>query len=162
MISPEEYRAVMRNLVSGVTIVTTEVDGELYGMTATSFTSVSLDPMLVQVSLQQSSRTHEAVKRSGAMGVSILSARQERVARRFAMRGADGFAVSEVETGESGLPLISGAIGHLECRVVEEFEGGDHTIFLAEVTGGKAGIGSPLIHFQGDYYTTIGEEKGTR
>jgi hypothetical protein len=73
MILPEEFRAVMRNLAAGVTIVTTTLDGEHYGMTATSFNSVSLDPMLVQVSLDLKSRTYKAVKGSGLYAVNILA-----------------------------------------------------------------------------------------
>ncbi len=151
MISPEEYRAVMRNLVSGVTVVTTTADGRRYGMTATSFTSVSLDPMLVQVCLQKSSRTHGAMRRSRRLGISILAAGQEEVARRFSSHATDAFEGCEIVPGDTGLPLISGAIGHLEGRIVQEFEGGDHTIFLAEVEAGRAANGPPLIHFQGGY-----------
>jgi flavin reductase (DIM6/NTAB) family NADH-FMN oxidoreductase RutF len=160
MITAQEYRAVMRNLVSGVTIVTTELDGQPYGMTATSFTSVSLEPMLVQVCLEKDSRTHHAVKGSRDMAINILAAGQEQIARQFAAPGSTGFDNCEIAAGETGLPLIAGAIGHLECRVVQEFEGGDHTIFLAEVAAGKAGEGTPLVHFRGDYQTM--DEKGKK
>jgi flavin reductase (DIM6/NTAB) family NADH-FMN oxidoreductase RutF len=151
MITPDVFRAVMRNLVSGVTVVTTRFEGEQFGMTATSFTSVSVDPILVQVSLQKGSRTHEAVGRSGKLAVSILAAGQQRVAAAFAVPGSSGFQVCDVEEGPAGLPLIAGAIGHLESRVVDQFEGGDHTMFIGEVLSGHAGQGPPLIHFQGRY-----------
>jgi flavin reductase (DIM6/NTAB) family NADH-FMN oxidoreductase RutF len=151
MIDPDEFRAVMRNLVSGVTVVTTNIDGQRYGMTVTAFSSVSLDPTLIQVSLEKDSRTHEAVHRSGRLAISILEAGQDEVARQFAAPGSDGFEGSDIEVGETGLPLITGAIGHLECRVVKEFEGGDHTIFIGEVLEGRASAGTPLVHFRGSY-----------
>lgn len=142
----------MRNLAAGVTIVTTTLDGEHYGMTATSFNSVSLDPMLVQVSLDLKSRTYKAVKGSGLYAVNILAEDQVAVARRFAIKSDDRFEGLPVELGETGVPLLSGAIGTLECRVTEELPGGDHAIFVGEVVAGAAGSRPPLLYFRGMYY----------
>jgi flavin reductase (DIM6/NTAB) family NADH-FMN oxidoreductase RutF len=159
MIDPDEFRAVMRNLVSGVTVVTTSMDGQRFGMTVTAFSSVSLEPTLIQVSLERDSRTHEAVRRSGTLAISILEASQDDVAHQFAAPGSDAFEGCDIELGEMGLPLIAGAIGQLECRVVEEFQGGDHTIFIGEVLEGRSSAGAPLVHFQGSY-RGIADEKG--
>jgi flavin reductase (DIM6/NTAB) family NADH-FMN oxidoreductase RutF len=142
----------MRNLTAGVTVVTTVVDGEFYGMTATSFTSVSLEPMLVQVTLDKSSRTHAALSSSRKFGVNILGADQEALARKCSESLAmDRFEYADMKVGETGVPLIVGSIGMLECRLVDELEGGDHTVFVGEVVSGFADDGPPLIYFQGQY-----------
>lgn len=152
MITADEYREVMRNLAAGVTVVTTEVEGEFYGMTATSFTSVSLEPMLVQVTLDKSSRTHAALTASRKFAVNILGADQEALARKCSESLAmDRFDAADIKTGETGVPLIVGSIGTLECMLVEEVEGGDHTVFVGEVVSGFADGGPPLIYFQGEY-----------
>lgn len=159
MISEEGYREVMRNLAAGVTIVTTVVEGDFYGMTATSFTSVSLDPRLVQVSLDLESRTHAAVSQSGVFGANILSAQQIDIARRFATAGLDRFQDLEVTLGiKTGVPLFPGAIGFLECRVTDEIPGGDHTIFVGEVLSAATTDDPPLIHFRGNYHRLSKEE----
>lgn len=151
MVNPEEYRAVMRNLVAGVTVVTTRLEDKPSGMTATSFTSVSLEPMLVQVSLDRDSRTHDAIQASGKFAINILAADQEDIARHFSTAGVDRFQVCELRNGVTGMPLIVGAIGHLECSVVEETEGGDHTIFIGEVIHVDTDDRPPLLYFQGEY-----------
>lgn len=154
MTTPEEYRAVFRNLASGVTVVTTLHNGKLFGMTATSFTSVSLEPMLVQVSLAKAARTHDAVRDAGAFAANILAADQETVAREFATPQKDRETITATQPGKMGLPLIAGAIGHFECRVTDMVDGGDHTIFVAEVVQSAIEGGPPLVYFQG-CYTTI-------
>lgn len=142
---------MMRNLAAGVTVVTTRFEGAPSGMTATSFTSVSLDPMLVQVSLDRDSRTHDAIQGSGRFAVNILAADQEDIARHFSTAGVDRFQVCELRDGATGMPLIVGAIGHLECSVVDQTEGGDHTIFIGEVIEVDKEDRPPLLYFQGEY-----------
>lgn len=151
MIDPDEYRAVMRNLASGVPVVTTVWEGEFHGTTATAFTSVSLEPPLVQVTFDMNSNTRAIIEKSGVFAVSILAADQEQVARDFSAKGIDRFQNCSVKVGATGLPLIVGAIAHLECRVTEKFQGGDHTIYLGEVVHGWAEDNSPLVYFQGTY-----------
>lgn len=158
MIDPDGFRAVMRCLASGVTVVTTALDGAPYGMTATSFASVSLDPMLVQVSLRRTSHTHEAIRRAGAFAANILAAGQEEVAHHFSTYGLDRFGDLAVAPGPAGMPLLDGAIAALECRVVEERPGGDHTVFLGEPLSGRAGEGPPLVYFQGAYRRLAGQD----
>ncbi|MBY8870757.1 flavin reductase family protein [Micromonospora sp. PLK6-60] len=121
---------------TGVTVLT--VGGEQpRGMTANSFTAVSLDPPLVLVCVARDAVMHDALLRAGAFGVSVLSAGQERVARHFAGRrplGAEQFALVDTETGEhSGAPLIAGAAAQLECALWKTYDGGDHTIFVGRL-----------------------------
>ena len=158
MIDEAGYRAVMGNLAAGVSVVTALFDGQPHGMTATSFTSVSLEPILVQVSLDKTSRTHQAVREAKRFAVNILAADQITVAKRFAESGTDSYEGIGYRTSDSGLPLISGAIGVLECAVVDELEGGDHTIFVGEVFDGYHDDRPPLLYFQGKYRTLSEEE----
>lgn len=155
MTTPEEYSAVFRNLASGVTVVTTLNDGKFFGMTATSFTSVSLEPMLVQVSLAKDARTHDAVRDAGTFAANILAANQETVARDFATPQKERETITATHAGKMGLPLIDGAIGHFECRVTEMVDGGDHTIFVGEVVESAVEGGAPLVYFQGNYTTLL-------
>lgn len=151
MITEEGYKAVMRNLASGVTVVTTLVDSEPHGMTATSFTAVSLDPMLVLVSLDRSSRTHDGVKGARFFAVNLLSESQEQIARQFAVSGVDRFDSLPVVEGKNGLPLIKGALAGFECEVVDEFLAGDHTIFLGRPIEAYHTDELPLLYFRGGY-----------
>lgn len=152
VITADDFREVMRNLAAGVTIVTTEVDGEYFGTTVTSFSSVSLEPMLIQIALDTESRIHAAVKDSGKFAANILSVEQERLARRCAdSMAVDRFRGVDVTLGEAGVPLIDGSIAALECRVTAEFPAGDHTVFIGEVVAAHTGDGAPLLYYQGDY-----------
>lgn len=141
----------MRNLASGVPVVTTVWEGDFYGTTATAFTSVSLDPPMVQVTFDLQSNTRAIIEKSGIFAVSILASDQTQVARDFSAKGIDRFRNCSIHVGGSGLPLIAEAIGTLECRVIDKFSGGDHIIYLGEVVQGGAEERPPLIYFQGDY-----------
>lgn len=152
MITADDFREVMRNLAAGVTIVTTEVEGDYFGTTVTSFSSVSLEPMLVQIALDSESRIHTAVDKSRKFAANILSVEQEGLARRCAdSMAVDRFRGVDVTMGETGVPLIDGSIAAVECRVTGEFPAGDHTVFIGEVVAAHIGDGAPLLYYQGDY-----------
>ncbi|MEV0899203.1 flavin reductase family protein [Actinoplanes sp. NPDC049802] len=121
---------------TGVTVVT--VGGEQpRGMTANSFTAVSLDPALVLVCVARDAVMHELLLRNDMFGISVLSATQEQIARHFASRrprGAEQFAFVDTLTGElSGAPMIARAAAHFECRLWRTYDGGDHTIVVGRV-----------------------------
>jgi flavin reductase (DIM6/NTAB) family NADH-FMN oxidoreductase RutF len=121
---------------TGVTVVT--VGGpEPRGMTANSFTAVSLDPPLVLVCVARDALMHESLLGSGAFAVSVLGAGQEEVARHFARPrppGSEQFAFVDCETGvRSGAPLIADAAAHFECEIWRTYDGGDHTIFVGRL-----------------------------
>jgi flavin reductase (DIM6/NTAB) family NADH-FMN oxidoreductase RutF len=145
------FKAAMSHFASGVTIVTTEHDGTRYGMTVASFASLSLHPPLVLVCVEHSVKTHDAIAAAGKFGVSILGADQGDVSNRFASRVEDKFAGLGVRAGESGVPLIDGAITTLECSVRERLPGGDHTIFVGEVIHAETREGAPLLYFRSGY-----------
>lgn len=145
----------MGRFTTGVTIVTSRLGDELHGMTANSVTSVSLDPPLVLVCVDKSADSHDIMDRSGVFAVNILSRRQEHLARAFAIKEvADAHGLDEVphRTRATGAPIIEGSLAYLDCRVVERYAGGDHTIFVGEVVdAGPLSDDEPLVFFQGDY-----------
>lgn len=141
MVDPATFRDVMAQWPSGVTVVTTLVDGAWHGMTASSFSSVSLDPPLVSVCLDRRLYSHGLISGSGVFGINVLAKDQAEVARRFAgmVPGVeDRFAGETWTTADTGTPLLDSALGWLDCRVVHEYPGGDHTIFVGEVVAGHA------------------------
>lgn len=141
MVDTTTFRDVMAQWPSGVTVVTTLVDGAWHGMTASSFSSVSLDPPLVSVCLDRRLYSHGLISAAGVFGINVLAKDQAEVARVFAgmVPGVeDRFAGESWTTAETGTPLLDSALGWLDCRVVHEYPGGDHTIFVGEVVAGHA------------------------
>ena len=155
MVDPTVFRDVLAQWPSGVTVVTTLAPGEQqagaswHGMTASSFSSVSLTPPLVSICLDRKLYSHELISASGVFGISVLAKDQAEVARRFAGMVpdvADRFAGETWSTSETGVPLLDSALGWLDCRVLHEHDGGDHTIFVGEVLAGHtARKSAPLL-----------------
>jgi flavin reductase (DIM6/NTAB) family NADH-FMN oxidoreductase RutF len=141
---------------TGVTVVT--VGGASpHGMTANSFTSVSLDPPLVLVCIGRDANMHRSLGAAEAFGVSVLAAGQERVARHFANRrralGAAQFDSVDWSPGPlTGVPLIEGAIAGFECELWRAYDGGDHTIFTGRLLSMQRGVdGNALLFFNGRF-----------
>ncbi|WP_372734129.1 flavin reductase [Nocardioides sp.] len=159
MVDPTVFRDVLAQWPSGVTVVTTlaaPTDGSpeqtapsWHGMTASSFSSVSLTPPLVSICLDRKLYSHGLISESGLFGISVLAKDQAEVARRFAGMVPDvedRFAGESWSTAVTGVPLLDSALGWLDCRVVHEHEGGDHTIFVGEVLAGHtARKSAPLL-----------------
>ena len=152
---PEQLRQAMRLWATGVTVVTSLHDGVSHGMTVSSFTSVSLTPPQVLISLAQNTRTHSLTKKSRAFGVTVLAADQQDISDRFAGRiedEADRLAGLETLTLVSGVPLIKGGIAHFDCRVIATFTSGTHTIFIGEVLAAQGDYHTqPLLYFNRGY-----------
>ncbi len=120
--------------MTGVTVVTTiGAEGERFGLTANSFTSVSLDPPLVLICIGNDTSTVEAFEAANGFVVHVLAADQRNTSMQFAAKGIDRFEGLEVEAGYNGLPVIAGALATFECSLVNVFEGGDHLIFVGKV-----------------------------
>jgi flavin reductase (DIM6/NTAB) family NADH-FMN oxidoreductase RutF len=152
-LTPTEFRTALRNFAAGVTVVTTrDGDGHPSGLTASAFTSVSLDPPLVLVCVDHAATAHPAFRAHGWFAVNVLRQEQEGISRRFAASGGDKFDGVPCHEGETGLPLIDGALATLECRVVETYEAGDHTIFVGAVEAASVSGGRPLVYFHGGYH----------
>ncbi len=149
-LDPENLRVAMRAWSAGVTVVTSIHEGVKHGMTVNSFTSISLAPPLITISLQQSSRTHELVSKSRVFGLTMLSSDQIKISNLFAGRAADiedRFAGLQTEVLVTGSPLIVGGLAWLDCRVVETFDAGMNSLFIAEVLAARgSGDGLPLIY----------------
>jgi flavin reductase (DIM6/NTAB) family NADH-FMN oxidoreductase RutF len=139
-VPPEQDTALLRQtfgaFCTGVTIVTVGGD-QPRGMTANSFTAVSLDPALVLICVARDALMHEAMLRTESFGISVLGAEQEEVARHFASKrppGAEQFAAIGCTDGElTGAPLVDGAAAHLECELWRTYDGGDHSIFVGRL-----------------------------
>jgi 3-hydroxy-9,10-secoandrosta-1,3,5(10)-triene-9,17-dione monooxygenase reductase component len=156
-IDRNEFRKVLGHFAAGVTVVTTTgADRAPYGLTATAFTSVSLDPPLVLVCVDKKSETYPHLS-SGVFAVNFLASDQQDVSQRFATSGGDKFNGVDFRRGTLGVPLLPGTIGHLECRIVHIYDGGDHTIYVGEVDTAAAGAGAPLLYFRGAYGTTTAQ-----
>lgn len=150
---PDDVRQVLRRFATGVTVVSAWRDVP-HGMTANAFTSVALSPPLVLICVSQSAAIHQAILDCGAFAVSILSGRQEHVARYFAdhsrPRGREGFGVVGWSHGpNTGAPLIHGALGWLECAVAAAHDGGDHSIFVGSVLASDHGTARDALLFYG-------------
>ncbi len=154
MIDPEKMRQAMRRWATGVTVVTAEFEGVRHGMTVSSFISISLAPPRLLVSLQQASRTHDLVKRSGCFGLTILDDSQKEISERFGGQDADHdrFQDLEVQTLSSGAPLLASGLVRLDCRVALTYEIGEHTLFIGEVLAMQMGDKhQPLIYYDRTY-----------
>lgn len=149
-------RRTFSAFATGVTVVTVG-GGAPHGMTANSFTAVSLEPPLVLVCVGRDAVMHNAVLTAGGFGVSVLASGQEGVARYFADRdrplGAAQFDVVDWLPGElTGVPLIAGAMAHFECRLWRSYDGGDHSIFVGTlVSHSRNGADNALLFFQGRF-----------
>jgi 3-hydroxy-9,10-secoandrosta-1,3,5(10)-triene-9,17-dione monooxygenase reductase component len=145
-----EFRNALGNFATGVTIVTAKgEDGELVGVTASSFNTVSLDPPLILWSLDRSSASLQILEAASHFCVHILSDAQGGECMAFAKTGADKFADLECGEGLGGAPLSDGCLARFECRNVVHHDGGDHVIIVGEVERFEVQDGEPLIFFRG-------------
>ncbi len=143
---------MLGRFATGVTVVTvTAPDGRPHGMTASSLTSVSLDPPLVLVCVDHAARMHPLITSADTFVVNVLAADQEELARRFADPHDDRFDGVRYGTTPSGLVHLDGVLARIECRRQALHEAGDHTIVLGRVAGGDAREGHPLMYFRGGY-----------
>jgi flavin reductase (DIM6/NTAB) family NADH-FMN oxidoreductase RutF len=152
MVTPDQFRQAMANWATGVTIVTTrDSAGKPYGLTVSSFTSVSLNPVLVLVCLDNRLSGLKAFLDGKRFGVSILSEQQEDLSRIFAKKDSERPATIYFD-GKLGLPLLRNAIAAMECDTVRVYEGGDHQILLGEVQSTEVPQSDPpLLYFRGKY-----------
>ncbi len=144
-----DFRNALARFASGVTVVITRNgEGRFVGFTASAFSSLSLDPPLILVCLQNDADCYQAFMEAESFTVSILATGQSDVALRFATKSIDKLEGTPVAMALStGLPLIEGASAWLECRIHSRPDGGDHTILIGEVLGAGAGDVPPLLHY---------------
>ncbi len=141
------FRKAMGKFATGVTVLTTIHEGDIHGMTANAFMSVSLDPKLVVISVGKYARFLDKVTQSKRFAVNILAEDQQLVSQHFA-----GKPQGEVQFATlDGLPVIDGAIAQITCEVASVYEEGDHTLFIGRVTDLKLEEKNPLLFFGGQY-----------
>ncbi len=153
--SRDDFRKIMGSFATGVTVITTNVDGRLHGMTASAFASLSLEPLLVLVCVDKTATSHDLIARSGCYAVNILPREQEHISNNFARKDADRqLEIADLphRLGVTGAPLLEGCIAYVDCRVVNAYDGGDHTIYVGQVEDGAVPNSEPpLIFFRGRY-----------
>jgi flavin reductase (DIM6/NTAB) family NADH-FMN oxidoreductase RutF len=161
-LNPSEFRQAMGRFATGVTIITLDLDGEVHGMTANAFASVSLDPVLVLVCVDLNTRTHAHLHAKKRFGINVLGEDQRAISEYYA-RAERTQERAEVEAGarfertKHGTPMLQGSLAYLECRLHSTQEAGDHTIFIAEVEHVVVREGEPLLFYRGKY-CKVGEE----
>lgn len=157
--TPEAFRAALGRFATGITVVTTVVEGVDHAMTASALASVSLNPPLVLVCVAHRARFHEAISAAGTWAVSILADSDRGTAEWFATRGRPldsqlaGF--EHFRGPRTGAALLADAIATVECRTSATHDGGDHTIMVGEVLAAEVRrqTAKPLLHFRGGYHT---------
>ena len=160
-VTADEFKGALGSWASGVTVVTTALDGLVYGITVSSFSSLSMDPKLILVSLQDTNHLPGMIKQSRKFAVSILATGQDEVSGYFATSGRDPLpefeASLQMRTAPNGCPVVDGALATLECELVEAIQGGDHTIAIGKVVGAVSHPEKqPLIYFRRAYRTVTG------
>jgi flavin reductase (DIM6/NTAB) family NADH-FMN oxidoreductase RutF len=147
------FRNTLGRFATGVTVVTTAVEDGVHGMTANAFTSVSLDPPLILVSIGVQARMHTHLRPQRPFGVSVLSQDQVVPAWHFAGRPQEGW--QPAFTWREGVPLVAEALAHFACTVETTYPGGDHTLFLGRVLNLWHRDGSPLTFYRGHFFGLI-------
>ena len=147
----KQQRRIMGMFATGVTVASTLVDGETWGMTANAVTSLSLNPPLVLLAIDRNSQSHEKFQQGGCFALNILAAEQEEISNRFASSGPKDFSGLQYSTAETGAPILAGSLGWVDCRLAETLSGGDHDIFIGQIVAGDAAEGTPLLFYSGKY-----------
>lgn len=155
-VSPQQFRRVMGSFPTGITVITVEREpGQVHGMTANSFTSVSLDPVLILVCVDHNARLLSYLKAQRRFGVNILRDSQQAISEHFAKPQEDSAEESQLgirfRWTDTGIPILEDALAHLACNVAAEHVSGDHTIFVGEVEGLELKEGEPLLFHRGQY-----------
>lgn len=151
---PEQFRRAMRTWTTGVAIITASHNSETYGMTINSFNSLSLDPPMVCVTVQNATFIHDLIERAQTFGVTILSAAQRELAEDFAGRkhGPDRMAGIDLQPLVTGAPLLTDGLASLDCRVTQTILVGKNTMFLAEVVSVQVhSAENPLVYHDRTY-----------
>ena len=154
-----QFRTAMGKFATGVTVIATDVEGDVHGMTANAFMSVSLDPKLVVISIGEKARILEKIKQSKTFSVNILAADQQELSMIFAGQLKEH---REVEFDRlDGKPVLKGAVAQIACEVSAEHLEGDHTLFIGRVTDIHLEDAEPLVFYSGKYRALVEEKAVT-
>ena len=154
-VSQADFRKAMSSFATGVTILTVDSGDGVHGMTANAFTSVSLNPRLVLVCVDQRARTHAHLRARKRFGINVLAENQHAISEHYARTSRHDHitdaAGARFDRTKHGTPVLHGALAYLECRLHTAQDAGDHTIFIAEVEDIVLRKGRPLLYFQSAY-----------
>lgn len=151
--APDAFKAAMRHFPTGVAVVTSIRNGEPRGVTVTSFASVSLQPPQVLICINREARSYLFIATSKVFCVNLLAGDQQPLAERFAGKRRDEqFVGVGFRTGVTGVPVLEGAVAHLECEVAEEHASGSHSIFIGRVVSCASRSGSPLGYYNSAFH----------
>ena len=155
-VKTEQFKDIMSKFATGVTVVTTAVDGQHHGLTVSAFCSVSLSPPLILVCIEKTAQAHERMLQAEKFVVNFLAADQKAISEVFAdprATSSQRFQQIEMETRESDIPVIAGSLGFIECRKQAAYNGGDHSIFTGEVIDLRlSGKRHPLLYYDRAYH----------
>ena len=153
----DDFKNALASWASGVAVVTTKARGLLYGLTVSSFTSISLEPPIISVSLSNTNRLHLMIQDAEMFAVSILAEGMEDASNYFAKSGREptqGFVEVDGFWTESGVPVVANAMAHVVCKVHDVVVWGDHTVVAGEVLEAASAEGKkPLLYFDRAYRT---------
>jgi flavin reductase (DIM6/NTAB) family NADH-FMN oxidoreductase RutF len=153
-IEPLSFREALGHYASGITVITSHIEGEPIGFTCQSFYSVSMSPPLVSFSVMSSSASFPKIRQAGRFAVNILSNEQIQISNQFARRGTDKWHGVEWQESPLGNPIIDGSLHWLDCEIYAEHAAGDHMIVIGEVKAlnvKEACAAQPLLYFKGQY-----------
>lgn len=153
-IDPLRFREALGHYASGITVVTTMLEGQPVGFTCQSFYSVSMDPPLVSFSVMKTSTSYPAIRESGSFTVNVLAQDQRELSNQFARRGEDKWAGVDWAESRHGNPVLADTVMWVDCRLEQEVDAGDHFIVLGHVrqlNEPQAHRADPLLFFRGRY-----------
>ncbi|PIB48395.1 flavin reductase [Pseudomonas sp. 2588-5] len=153
-IEPLSFREALGHYASGITVITSHIEGEPIGFTCQSFYSVSMNPPLVSFSVMSNSASYPKIRQAGRFAVNILSGEQVRISNQFARRGTDKWHDVDWQASPLGNPIIAGSLHWLDCDIHAEHVAGDHLIVIGEVKAlnlQEATATQPLLYFKGQY-----------
>ncbi len=149
----DEFKQAVGKFPTGVTVISTVCDGKSWGFTANSFASVSLEPSLVSFCLNTGSTSFKAFNRSNSFVINILASDQANISTHFSQKGIDKFLnINHIPSDVFQIPTIMGSVCIIECKKYNQFECGDHTIFIGQAINAKIDqYKSPLLYFAKSY-----------
>ena len=153
-VGPTSFRQALGHYASGITVITSQIDGQAVGFTCQSFYSVSVNPPLVSFSVMAGSASYPAIRQAGRFAVNILSGEQIGISNQFARRGTDKWHGVQWQASPLGNPLIAGSLHWLDCEIHAENAAGDHLIVIGEVKALnplEPATTQPLLYFKGQY-----------
>lgn len=151
-IDPRELRNCFGKFATGITVITSNTkNGKKIGLTVNSFSSLSIDPPMILWSLDNRSFNLEDLKEASHFAVNVLASDQMEISNNFASRAEDKFDGIEIFDGKNGMPILKDTVAYLECKNVNQYPGGDHTIFVGEVVNFEISNKKPLLYANGQY-----------